>query len=264
MLTNDFPSFNLFALSLVFNSVNLSKNKVFHLPWKILLRITKLQKNSDNSTVWTVKSCTLNSIYAFNFFRIQASGPCSSLIIITLSMTSPCWWEKNNTTFKLIIMKQIHWILLLLRKYSFNILVTTISQNMLEKNNNKQTNKRDLLRNLVNSQSISSYRTAEKCLFFCTDWLPFFGILTETKVLFFTCGIYSVCWWKKRIFTFTLVNNLSLAKLWANTLIMLKTCLRLLQKILNMSSPLFTLKLTLSTLTWSMYKWVLLWIVIRV
>ena len=139
MLTNDFPSFNLFALSLVFNSVNLSKNKVFHLPWKILLRITKLQKNSDNSTVWTVKSCTLNSIYAFNFFRIQASGPCSSLIIITLSMTSPCWWEKNNTTFKLIIMKQIHWILLLLRKYSFNILVTTTSQNMLEKNNNKQT-----------------------------------------------------------------------------------------------------------------------------
>ena len=117
-------------------------------------------------------------------------------------------------------MKQIHWILLLLRKYSFNILVTTTSQNMLEKNNNKQTNnkqtnKKDLLRNLVNSQSISSYRTAEKCLFFCTDWLPFFGILTETKVLFFTCGIYSVCWWKKRIFTFTLVNNLSLAKLWA-------------------------------------------------
>ena len=136
MLTNDFPSFNLFALSLVFNTVNL---KVFHLPWKILQRITKLQKNSDNSTVWTVKSCTLNSIYAFNFFRIQASGPCSSLIIITLSMTSPCWWEKNNTTFKLIIMKQIHWILLLLRKYSFNILVTTTSQNMLEKNNNKQT-----------------------------------------------------------------------------------------------------------------------------
>ena len=152
MLTNDFPSFNLFALSLVFNTVNL---KVFHLPWKILQRITKLQKNSDNSTVWTVKSCTLNSIYAFNFFRIQASGPCSSLIIITLSMTSPCWWEKNNTTFKLIIMKQIHWILLLLRKYSFNILVTTTSQNMLEKNNNKQTknkqtNKKDLLRNLVN------------------------------------------------------------------------------------------------------------------
>ena len=45
-------------------------------------------------------------------------------------------------------MKQIHWILLLLRKYSFNILVTTTSQNMLEKKptttnkqNNKQTNK---------------------------------------------------------------------------------------------------------------------------
>ena len=31
----------------------------------------------------------------------------------------------------------------------------------------------------------------------------------------FTCGIYSVCWWKKRIFTFTLMNNLSIANLWA-------------------------------------------------
>lgn len=29
----------------------------------------------------------------------------------------------------------------------------------------------------------------------------------------FTCGIYSVCRWKKRIFTFTLVNNLSTANL---------------------------------------------------
>ena len=205
MLTNDFPSFNLFALSLVFNSVNLSKNKVFHLPWKILLRITKLQKNSDNSTVWTVKSCTLNSIYAFNFFRIQASGPCSSLIIITLSMTSPCWWEKNNTTFKLIIMKQIHWILLLLRKYSFNNLVTTTSQNMLEKNNNKQTNKKDLLRNLVNSQSISSYRTAEKCLFFALIDYHFLVYWQKLKfcfspVVFILCvderkGYSPSLWW---------------------------------------------------------------------
>ena len=155
--------------------------------------------------MWTVKSCTLNSIYAFNFFRIQASGPCSSLIIITLSMTSPCWWEKNNTTFKLIIMKQIHWILLLLRKYSFNILVTTTSQNMLEKNNNKQTNKRDLLRNLVNSQSISSYRTAEKCLFFALIDYHFLVYWQKLKfcfspVVFILCvderkGYSPSLWW---------------------------------------------------------------------